>query len=196
MLLNFVVKSWMIQRWSCGYRLRSTLQHHQPQTDTAPFSSVLHPSTALPSFSITIESKICTWMLCVHLTPTSRREQLLLLFFPTKNHRHDTYQCSAHPSIRNNDSNRNIFIRSLFLFLFCIVWPLYKVSSQSCHFVLGFLWVGSSSRPPPFSPSSTLPFSLSAAVHGVPHGCMFQLHQVLKHRVTEHTARMLGLITR
>lgn len=76
------------------------------------------------------------------------------------------------------------------------MWPLYKVSSQSCHFVLGFLWVESSSRSPAFAPSPPLPLPLSPTVHGVPHGRVFQLHQILKHGVTEHTARMLGLITR
>lgn len=74
--------------------------------------------------------------------------------------------------------------------------PLYKVSSQSCHFVLGFLWVESSSRSPAFAPSPPLPLPLSPPVHGVPHGRVFQLHQVLKHRVTEHTARVLGLVAR
>jgi len=63
--------------------------------------------------------------------------------------------------------------------------PLNKVSCQGSHFIFGLLGVPPAAPPPPAAPRPP-------AVRRVPHGGVSELHQVLEHRVTEHTARVLG----
>lgn len=64
---------------------------------------------------------------------------------------------------------------------------LYKVCCQGSHFVFGFFRIGpsSSASSPSTSPGTTAP--------RVPHGGMFELHQILEDGIAENTARMLRL---
>lgn len=64
---------------------------------------------------------------------------------------------------------------------------LYKVCRQSSHFVFGFFRIGpSSSAPPPSAPPG-------AAAPRVPHGGVFELHQILEDGIAENAAGMLRL---
>lgn len=67
---------------------------------------------------------------------------------------------------------------------------LHKVSCQGSHFVFRFFGIGAAS--PASSPSS----SSSTPHPGVPHGRMFELHQILKDWITENAAGVLGLTSR
>lgn len=71
------------------------------------------------------------------------------------------------------------------------IQTLYKVSCQGSHFVFRFFRIATAS--PASSPSSP---RTPTPVHGVPHGGMFELHQILEDRITENTAGVLGLATR
>lgn len=64
---------------------------------------------------------------------------------------------------------------------------LYKVCCQRSHFVFGFFRIGpSSSAPPPSAaPGTTTP--------RVPHGGMFELHEILEDGIAENTASVLRL---
>ncbi|KAF3851637.1 hypothetical protein F7725_013409 [Dissostichus mawsoni] len=63
---------------------------------------------------------------------------------------------------------------------------LHKVCSQGRHFVFRFFRIATAS--PATSPSSS-----SRTPTAIPHGGMFELHQILEDRITEHTATVLGL---
>lgn len=69
---------------------------------------------------------------------------------------------------------------------------LYKVSCQSSHFVFRFFRIATAS--PASSPSSSS--CAPPTMHGMSHGGMFQLHQILENWITEHTAGVLGLTSR
>lgn len=64
---------------------------------------------------------------------------------------------------------------------------LYKVCCQGSHFVFGFSRIGPSSSA---SPPSTTPCT---ATPRVPHGGVFELHEILEERIAEHTAGVLRL---
>ena len=63
---------------------------------------------------------------------------------------------------------------------------LHKVCSQGRHFVFRFFRIATAS--PATSPSSS-----SRTPTAIPHGGMFELHQILEDWITEHTASVLGL---
>lgn len=64
---------------------------------------------------------------------------------------------------------------------------LYKVCCQRSHFVFGFFNIGPpSSAPPPSAAPGT-------ATPRVPHGGVFELHEILEDRIAEHAASVLRL---
>lgn len=69
---------------------------------------------------------------------------------------------------------------------------LYKVSCQRRHLVFRFLGVAAAASAPATPPSP----GSSGTVHGVSHGGVLQLHQVLEDGVAEYTAAVLGLSIR
>lgn len=69
---------------------------------------------------------------------------------------------------------------------------LYKVSCQGSHFVFRFFRIATASPASSTSSSSCAP----TPVHGMPHGGMFELHQILENWITENTAGVLGLTRR
>lgn len=64
---------------------------------------------------------------------------------------------------------------------------LYKVRRQRSHFVFGFFRIG------PSSSASAPPAAPGAAAPRVPHGGVFELHQILEDGIAEDAAGVLRL---
>lgn len=136
--------------WLCSAQWR---QSHLFITGDNPEHSY-HSSVLL--ISMGVEEHAC-------MTPAKARRNLSVI--PTQS------QCV---NISMDKESKSFCLRS---FLFCnfigdIFGVLYKISSQSSHFVFGLLGVWPSARPPAFPSSSALPFPLSSTMHGMLHGCM------------------------